>query len=190
MTDNVTIRIGANASQAIREIGRVKKEAGGLGKGLMSWRSGLGIAGGMFGVNAIVEIMRPVKEGFLESAKQSEEFVAVLALINEGLKEFGRLIASVVVPVFEKLSKWLAPIVGLVSGPIARAAFEAGFADFKAGMTPQLLSGSQYTSPTSDQFANDRLKAEEKQTEYQRRMTESLEEMNRDTKKTQLLDPW
>jgi hypothetical protein len=188
MTDNVTIRIGANASQAIREIGKVRSAAGGLGKGLMAWRSGMGIAGGMFGVNAIVEAMRPIKEGFLEATSQSEAFSQTLLLINEGLKEFGRVLASAVIPVFERFSELIAWFIEKTQGRFAAELFKAGLKGTAAGLPgfgkPELIG-----PPIPPGFEEER-KQREKQTEYQRRMTESLEEMNRDMKKTQLLDPW
>jgi len=188
MNEQVTIRIGANATQAMAEIGRVRKSALGLRESFMGFRAGLGIAGGFIGVNIIQSITAPIVAGFKEASGASAEFGAVMTIVTEGLTEFGRVIGSVVVPVVAEFGNIVAKIVGWFGGTAAELGFRAGFAEMKAG--PQLLSGSQYTSPASDQFADRTIKNAEKQTSYLAEMNQTLLSMERDAARLRLVDPW
>jgi hypothetical protein len=188
MTDNVTIRMGADATQAIREIARVKKAAGGLKQAWGSFRFGLGIASGFGLGNIMAQVSEQFREGFKAAAKTSDSFTFALEAATTALYSFGYALGkSVTGKAFE--FAFDTAMRGLGMPPIATMAELLKYTRQNEGES-RLLTGPQYTSPASDQFADARLKAEEKQVEYQRRMTESLEEMNRDMKKTQLLDPW
>jgi hypothetical protein len=188
MTEQITIKIGANATQAMAEMGRVKKSALGLRDSFMGFRAGLGIAGGFIGVNIIQSITAPIMAGFKEASGASAEFGAVLKIVTDGLTEFGRAIGSVLVPVVAELGNVVAKIVGWFGGSAAELAFRASFAEMKAG--PQLLTGSQYTSPASDQFAERTIKNAEKQTAYLASVNETLASIERDLTMAEMFDPW
>jgi hypothetical protein len=194
MTDNITLRIGANASQAIREIGRVKKEAVGLKSMWGGFRGGLGIASAFGFGNLLAQITEPIRKGFSEAANQSKDFVDVMALMNAGLKEFGRLLADIVIPAFENFGWIMGAFLAAVRGPAAQAVFQAGWEAFKVRVQPGSgeMQGPQV--PAGFQWEHER-KAEEKkqiekQTEYLRQMNDTLFSLERDISKSELFDPW
>lgn len=192
MTENVTIRIGANATQAIREMDRVKQRGAGIREAFMGMRTGVGIAGSFVGLNFIREFTKPMVDGFTEATSASTELAAIVNMVNEGLKELGGMLGEAVIPVIRGLGEAWSRVSGFFGGTAAELITRGMFATAIPGSS--LLTGKQYTSAASDQFVvkpdNETKRREEAMLQYARETTLTLQRMERDLATQQWTDPW
>jgi len=194
MNEQITIKIGANATQAMAEMGRVRKAAMGMREGLLGIRAGLGLASGFIGFNLLSKITEPMREAFSDATKAATAFNFALESASKGLYLFTlRLAETVTGTVFETVFD--AIIRNFIPGGMPPVALLAQANAYVAQNAAQMTTPGSPDfigpmPPASGQLADRLVKNTEEQTEYQRRMTEALDQINRDMEKTRFLDPW
>jgi hypothetical protein len=116
--DNVTIRMGADATQALSVIERVKAAMGGMrnsfvkGFPLLGRLGGGGIAGGIAGMagmaafGAYRRIMDSVTEGFEEVVKGNHSYTMALEAMTVRVKEIGTQAAHSLIPAMSEAAHW------------------------------------------------------------------------------------
>jgi hypothetical protein len=215
MTEQITIRIGANATEAFGVMNKLKKS-------FSSMLGGLGRFGlGGFGFGAGISAAIPVFKGFQDQLKEYPGFTDSLKRANDVLESFGAVIADTVIPILEgfaiaiansKTATEEATPAGEGFVPWSRSLMNVSSAMREINQAYRTLKsvGSPYGAITQAQewqFQANRvydpkdfigppapspeeMKQMETQTAYQRQMVESLERIDRNMDMRQAFDPW